>query len=123
MTGCVGSGPICCDRKGLADEFNCLSCYSDAKPEMCEELDFLAAPDHQMIAALKTPSIRSVAVRPSYIHASQIPDLSAVVRHYVKAPNSSAVHTELTPANLTEDEIQDVVSLLKALSGPILRHP
>jgi cytochrome c peroxidase len=116
-------GRIAAIEKLRNDEFNCLSRYSDAKPEMCEELNFLAAPTGQMQAAFKTPGLRNVSLRPPYMHAGQIPDLVEAVRHYVRAPKSSAGDTELQPVNLAENEIQDVVALLKALSAPIVRQP
>jgi cytochrome c peroxidase len=61
--------------KVSADEFNCLGRFSDAEPEQCEELRFLAADDHAMEAAFKVPSLRNAALRPPYMHAGQIESL------------------------------------------------
>jgi hypothetical protein len=43
-------------RLVLEDEFNCLGPYSDAAPEDCAELRFMAAPAHDALRAFKTPS-------------------------------------------------------------------
>jgi cytochrome c peroxidase len=111
------------------DEFNCLGRYSDAKPEQCGELRFLALDDRHMEGAFKTPGLRDVALRPPYMHAGQVTTLDAVVRHYVDAPPATVGHSELTPASrsahgdarqpirLTAAEQQDLVALLKALSA------
>lgn len=67
--------------KVMNDEFNCLGRYSSARPEQCEELRFLAADDHAMEAAFKTPSLRNVALRAPYMHAGQMASLDVVIRH------------------------------------------
>lgn len=102
------------------DEFNCLGRYSDAKPELCEELRFLAIDDHTLDAAFKPPSLRNVALRPPYMHAGQIASLTEVVHHYRNAPKSLAGHTELKPIKLSDKEVRDLVEFLGTLSGPII---
>jgi cytochrome c peroxidase len=113
-------------RAGIAkvrdDEFNCLGQFSDAPPERCEELNFLAKDDLAMTSAFKTPGLRNVALRAPYMHAGQVSSLTEVVRHYAGAPQSSAGHTELKPIQLTDDEIQAVVALLHTLSGPVVQR-
>ncbi|HSK87126.1 MAG TPA: cytochrome c peroxidase, partial [Anaerolineales bacterium] len=52
----------------LADEFNCLSVYSDAQPDQCAELKFLVAEGHQLVRQFKPPSLRNVAERGPYMH-------------------------------------------------------
>lgn len=107
-------------RAGLAkvrdDEFNCLGRFSDARPEQCEELNFLARDDHAMASAFKTPGLRDVALRAPYMHAGQIASLAEVVRHYAQAPQATAGHSELRPVRLSEDEMQDLVAFLGTLS-------
>lgn len=108
-------------RAGIArvrdDEFNCLGRFSDARPEQCEELNFLAADDHAMTAAFKTPGLRNVALRAPYMHAGQIASLAEVVRHYARAPQAAAGHSELKPVRLSESEVQDLVAFLGTLSA------
>jgi len=98
------------------DEFNCLGRFSDAKPEQCEELNFLAQDDEAMASAFKTPSLRNVALRAPYMHAGQIASLEDAVRHYSRAPRAAAGHSELKPVRLTESEVQDLVAFLGTLS-------
>ncbi|HUG73189.1 MAG TPA: cytochrome c peroxidase, partial [Steroidobacteraceae bacterium] len=57
------------------DEFNCLGPYSDANPDQCQELRFLAEGDAQLEGAFKTPGLRGVALRPPYMHAGQFASL------------------------------------------------
>lgn len=118
--------------KVLQDEFNCLGRYSDAKPEQCAELRFIATNDPHMEGAFKTPGLRGVALRPPYMHAGQIATLEDVVRHYVNAPHAALGHSELShihpgkkptgnehlerqPIVLSEAEQRDLVMFLKTL--------
>ncbi|MBL8523456.1 MAG: cytochrome-c peroxidase [Betaproteobacteria bacterium] len=118
--------------KVLQDEFNCLGRYSDAKPEQCNELRFIATNDPHMEGAFKTPGLRGVSLRPPYMHAGQIATLEDVVRHYVNAPHAALGHSELShlhpekkptgkehlerqPIVLSEAEQRDLVSFLGTL--------
>ncbi|WP_194715855.1 cytochrome-c peroxidase [Noviherbaspirillum soli] len=113
-------------RVGIAkvrgDEFNCLGRFSDARPEQCEELNFLARDDHAMTSAFKTPGLRNVALRAPYMHAGQITSLADVVRHYSQAPRTDG-HSEIKPATLTESEMQDLVAFLGTLSAIVENEP
>lgn len=112
------------------EEFNCLGRFSDAKPAQCQELRFMVIHDPALRRAFKTPSLRSVALRPPYMHAGQFATLQDVVRHYVKAPETVIVPTksghthglgsELNPLMLSEQEIQELADFLGTLSGPII---
>jgi cytochrome c peroxidase len=108
-------------RVGIAkvrdDEFNCLGDFSDARPEQCEELNFLSRDDHAMTSAFKTPSLRNVALRAPYMHAGQITSLADVVRHYASAPQATEGHSEIKPFKLSDSEVQDVVAFLGTLSA------
>jgi cytochrome c peroxidase len=106
-----------------ADEFNCLGRFSDARPEQCEELRFLAADDHAMEGAFKTPGLRDVALRAPYMHAGQIATLADVVRHYSNAPAATNGHGELKPVALSENEMQDLIAFLGTLSGSSPNSP
>lgn len=103
----------------LADEFNCLGKFSDARPSDCQELQFIADKDPKMAGAFKTPSLRNVALRPPYMHAGQLGTLGDVVRHYARAPKAAAGQTERKPVPFTEQEMADLVSFLGTLSGPV----
>lgn len=99
------------------DEFNCLGRFSDAWPEQCEELNFLASDDHAMASAFKTAGLRNVALRAPHMHAGQIASLADVVRHYARAPQAMAGHSELKPVRLAESEVQELVAFLGTLSA------
>jgi cytochrome c peroxidase len=100
-----------------ADEFNCLSVYSDAGPDDCAELRFMVAEGHELERQFKAPSLRDAAERTPYMHAGQFGSLDEVVAHYNVAPAAAAGHTELKPLNLSQAELSQLVAFLHALSG------
>ena len=106
--------------KLLADEFNCLGRFSDAAPEQCGELRFLAADGPTLDGAYKTPSLRNVDLRPPYMHAGQIASLDEVVAHYRAAPAAKIGKSELEPLELGAQDVKDLAAFLGTLSGPIL---
>jgi len=105
----------------LADEFNCLSIYSDAGPEDCAELRYMVSEGHQLERQFKPPSLRNVAERAPYMHAGQFTTLEEVLDHYNAAPPTTAAHnhSELEPLNLTKEEIAQIIVFLKTLDSPI----
>ena len=104
-------------RDVLADEFNCRSKWSDAKPEQCAELDFIVTDAHELERAFKVPSLRNVADRAPYMHAGQLATLDDVVAHYNNAPAAPAGHTELKPLKLNANEVRQLTAFLRTLSG------
>lgn len=108
-------------QRVLGDEFNCLGAFSDAGPQQCRELRFIATDDPHMAGAFKTPGLRNVALRPPYMHAGQLATLQDVLRHYAASPPAAVGHSELQPPiRLTAAEQAQIVSLLGALSAPVL---
>ncbi len=107
----------------LADEFNCLSPYSDAEPEDCGELRFARADDHAQQRQFKPPSLRNVAERAPYMHAGQFQTLREVLDHYNRAPAAPAGHSELKPLGLSEQELTQLEAFLRSLSGPLNTAP
>jgi cytochrome c peroxidase len=107
----------------LADEFNCLSMYSDAQPDQCAELNFLVIDEHQQERQYKPPSLRNVTERGPFMHAGQFATLEDVLNHYNTAPEAPAGHSELQPLNLTEKQIAQIIAFLKTLNGPINADP
>ncbi|CAG9167695.1 Cytochrome c551 peroxidase [Cupriavidus laharis] len=115
--------------KLLRDEFNCLGPYSDAKPEQCGELNFLATNDPAHLGAFRTPSLRNVADRAPYMHAGQITTLQDVVRHYVEAPEAAIGRSELArpgeaprqrqAIRLSPQDVEDLAAFLGTLSGAV----
>jgi len=118
--------------KLLQDEFNCLGRYSDAKPEQCGELQFLASNDAGQLAAFRTPSLRNVAQRAPYMHAGQFATLGQVVRHYATSPKAALGHSELAQPGekhadrqtirLSPAEVLDLTAFLGALTGPVVQE-
>jgi cytochrome c peroxidase len=115
----VDSGRAVGVRQAVAAEFNCTSRYSDAKAEDCQELRFAVTEGEELVRAYKTPSLRNVANRAPYMHAGQIPTLSAVVRHYNQAPRAPFGHSELKPLGLSREELRQLEAFLRTLSGPL----
>lgn len=118
-------------RKLLQDEFNCLGRYSDARPEQCAELQFLASEDAGQLAAFRTPSLRNVAERAPYMHAGQFSTLEQVLQHYATSPKPALGHSELAQPGekhagrqvirLSEADVQDLAAFLRTLSGPVVQ--
>jgi cytochrome c peroxidase len=116
-------------RKLLADEFNCLGRYSDAKPEQCGELNFAATDDPGHLAAFRTPSLRNAAARAPYMHAGQLASLEDVVRHYAQSPKAALGHSELArpgerhaerqAIELAQRDVKDLAAFLGTLTGPV----
>lgn len=106
-------------RQLLDDEFNCLGRFSDAKPEQCGEMRFLAPASETQLRQYRVPSLRNVAERAPYMHAGQFATLRQVVEHYNRAPGAPHGHGELKPLGLTDAEIDQLVAFLATLSGPV----
>jgi cytochrome c peroxidase len=101
--------------KALADPFNCLGRFSDAKPDQCGELRFVAKDNPEMIRAFKTPSLRGATSRPPYMHSGQIATIEDVVNHYAAAPVAPNGKTELQPLTMSEREKQALIAFLRTL--------
>jgi cytochrome c peroxidase len=102
-----------------SDEFNCRSRWSDAKPDECAELEFLAPASAPLERAFKVPSLRNVAERAPYMHAGQFATLAEVLEHYNRAPSAPAGHTELKPLGLSATELRQLEAFLRSLTGPV----
>ncbi|HVX87469.1 MAG TPA: cytochrome c peroxidase [Gemmatimonadales bacterium] len=102
-----------------ADEFNCLSRWSDAPASACRELNFMEEDGPQLEHAFKTPSLRGVAERAPYMHAGQFADLEQVVAHYNDTPRAPSGKSELRSIRLNATERGQLVAFLRALSAPL----
>jgi cytochrome c peroxidase len=101
----------------IADPLNTLGPYSDGSDG---RLPKQVTPAMQN--AFRTPILRCVSHRPSFMHTGQLPTLDAVVAFFnrggdVPAPRTLGMN-ELKPLGLTADEQQDLVHFLQALDGP-----
>jgi cytochrome c peroxidase len=106
----------------LADEFNCRSKWSDARATECSELDCMVPDGKELMRAYKTPTLRSVASRPPYMHAGQIRSLGEVLDHYNRAPRAPEGTTEIKPLNLSKQELMQLEAFLKTLESPIVER-
>ena len=105
----------------LADEFNCLSKYSDAKPDQCTELKHIEnGPD--MVGAFKTPSLRNVTKRSPYMHDGSMKTLDEVLDHYSRAPHATVGTSELKPVKLSMKERKQIIAFLHTLESQVLER-
>jgi cytochrome c peroxidase len=76
--------------------------------------------DPQAQFAFKTPTLRSVALRPPYMHNASSATLEDTVRHYEKGgierPSRSPL---LQPIKLTDQERNDLVAFMETLGPPL----
>ncbi len=98
-----------------ADEFNCLSRWSDADPDACVALRFLRDDADAFAGAFKPPSLRNVSRTAPYMHAGQIASLIDVLRHYRAAPQAAVGRTELEPLDLTDAQLTQLEAFLRSL--------
>ena len=111
----------------LRDEFTCLSEFSDAENEACEELRFLKKQGPELVGAYKTPTLRNVAMTAPYMQSGQLRTLEDVVTHYNRPrppffdpkQHPSRPHFDVLPLQLSEDEQRQLVMFLKTLTSPI----
>jgi cytochrome c peroxidase len=74
--------------------------------------------DVMMRYAFKTPTLRSVALRPPYMHNSAQATLYDVVVHYEKQPIDRPSRAPLfVPVDLSEQERIDLVDFMQTLTG------
>lgn len=68
--------------------------------------------------AFKTPTLRSVALRPPYMHNGSLNTLEAVILHYEKGgidrPSRSPL---MAPLDLTDQDRQDLIALMETFTG------
>jgi cytochrome c peroxidase len=118
----IGSGVVGKDsgRAAVLDEvrvdrFNCLSEFSDAKPEQCAELNYMTQDRHSVIGAFKVPSLRNVVNTAPYFHDGRFTTLEKVVAYYVDISHHTNTEKDLPPINLSADEQSQLVAFLKTL--------
>lgn len=68
--------------------------------------------------AFKTPGLRDISQRAPFLHNGSVPDLEAVVIHYVTGGESRPSRSPLLqPVPLQPEDIADLVEFLKTLTG------
>ncbi|HYN01080.1 MAG TPA: cytochrome c peroxidase [Vicinamibacteria bacterium] len=86
---------------------------------------FAISRDLEGLGAFKTPTLRNVAVTGPYMHDGSVKTLKDVVVHYNNGgvtkegdPVNDFLSGGIRPLNLTEQEIDDLVSFMEALTSP-----
>jgi cytochrome c peroxidase len=70
------------------------------------------------MGAFKTPTLREVTKHPPYMHDGSVPTLREVISYYNKGGEKNPyLDGRIRPLNLTEPEIDALVSFLSALEG------
>ena len=108
-------------RVVLADPFNCLGVYSDAR-DKCDELRF-ANTGPELVGSMRTASLRNVIGTSPYSHTGEQADLRAVLEQYNKAPDAMIGHNEAKPLDLWPWQISDLEAFLETLNAPIAAAP
>ncbi|MGH6770526.1 MAG: cytochrome-c peroxidase [Xanthobacteraceae bacterium] len=76
--------------------------------------------DSQAQFAFKTPTLRSVTLRPPYMHNGSVATLDGVMRHYerggIERPSRSPF---MRAIQLTDQERRDLIALMETLTGPL----
>ncbi len=109
-------------RASREDPFNCLGEFSDASESECIELRF-ARDANDLVGALKTPTLRNIALTAPYMHGGQMADLARVIEHYNEAPSSMLSHNEAKPLGLRPVERRQLEEFLLTLSAPLATEP
>jgi cytochrome c peroxidase len=100
----------------LADPLNSRGAFSDG--------DRRALPESvgpELEGAFRTPGLRCLSTRPSFMHTGQIRSLERAVSFHDRGgdpPGHYPGRNELEPLGLSEEERADLVAFLKALDGP-----
>jgi cytochrome c peroxidase len=86
---------------------------------------FAVSRDFQGLGAFKTSTLRNVAVTPPYMHDGSLKTLKEVVDHYNNGgvtkkgdPVNDFLGSGIRPLDLTDQEVDDLVSFLEALTSP-----
>jgi cytochrome c peroxidase len=74
-----------------------------------------------MSGAFLTPTLRCVALRPTFMHTGQIGTLAEVVSFFAQGGDPGGAYpgtNELLPVDLTAQDQADLVAFLESLTGP-----
>jgi cytochrome c peroxidase len=99
----------------IADPLNTLGVFSDGSDGRLP-----TAVTSAMAGAFRTPNLRCVGLRPTFMHTGQIGTLAGVVAFFDSGGGSNgyAGTNEIHPLGLTALEQSDLVAFLESLAGP-----
>jgi cytochrome c peroxidase len=102
----------------LADPLNVRGKFSDGDDGRLDA--FAKMEPEKMLGAFRTPSLRCVDRRPSFMHTGQLRHLPDVVSFFNRGGTHGGIigTNELAPLGLTLQEESDLVAFLKTLTGP-----
>jgi cytochrome c peroxidase len=76
--------------------------------------------DARLTGAFKTPGLRNVMLTAPYMHDGSLATLEDVMRHYNKGGKKSPhLDKQMKPLNLSDQDIQDLVAFMGALTDPV----
>ncbi len=101
----------------LRDPLNSKGDYSDGSDD---RQDVLPDDPSVLLGAFKTPSLRCVNRRPSFMRTGQFRSLEDVVYFFARGGNASGFpgQSENRPRDLSSEERAQLVAFLRALDGP-----
>jgi cytochrome c peroxidase len=97
----------------LADPLSSLGPFSDGNDGRLPSMVTAA-----MEGAFRTPTLRCVSLRPTFMHTGQLQTLDRVVAFFNQGGGHYLGANELRALGLTTNEEQDLVAFLNALQGP-----
>jgi cytochrome c peroxidase len=118
IEGGVDSGRYGGIQQMMANPFNLLGKYNDGDPAQNGVSSLHVRPTHRNWGEFKVPGLRGVAATAPYMHNGSLPTLRDVVNHY-STLDEERLHSDgekiLRPLNLTQGQIDDLVSFLRSL--------
>lgn len=98
-----------------ADPLSSLGSFSDGTDDRIP-----TSVDESYLGAFRTPRLRCVAERPSFMHTAHLGSLAEVVSFFDRGGDTFGFpgRSELTPLGLSERERTDLVAFLESLTGP-----
>jgi cytochrome c peroxidase len=102
-------------RSALGNPLNVKGAYSDRNDGRLPD-----AVADDMIGAFRTPSLRCVSMRPSFMHTGQLRTLEGAVSFFNSGGDASGFRGKSvnTPRSLSDDEQKALVAFLTTLQGP-----
>lgn len=105
------------------DPFNASGRYSDDPEGPRARVTRATSPDPESWGRFRTPSLRSAAVTPPYMHQGQLGSLEEVVRFYdtLEGANDLDHHGErvLEPLGLSQSQRSDLAAFLRGVQGKL----
>jgi cytochrome c peroxidase len=101
--------------RSLADPLNTRGTFSDG-----DDGRLPASVGADMLGAFRTPTLRCVAQRPSFMHTGQLGDLASTTSFFARGGDSVGFvgTSEIAPLSLDAQDERDLTAFLGTLSGP-----